>query len=266
MSKKNKFILWCVLVGITSFWMWVSVHSWLQGSLFEVQSKATLGIASGLFVVLLSLLAMGLVLFQNRLWSVCLGLIAGIPFFLIFGISKINLVGAFILVMLFYHAQDIVNGEISERIKMNSRLLIKKGLTSFVVGFFVLTSFAAYQSPAIESFKNISELPSATGVFIRNITEQTLGGQLAEATPQEREQVLDQVTAEITREANLWLGPYFQYAPPALAFGLFLILWGVGWIFIWLATLLGILVFQILKKAKFLRIEEYDIKAERIVI
>lgn len=266
MSRVNKFILWCVLVAVTSFWMWVGVHTWLQGSLFEIRGEVNLAILSGLFIVLLTLLSIGLILFQNRLRSVYLGLASGITYLLVFGINNVNLVGTFILVMLFYHAQDIVHGEIKERIKMNSRLLIRKGLMNFIVAFFILLSFAAYQSPAIESFKNITELPSSTDVFIKSITEQTLGGQLQEASPEQKEFVLNQVTEEIRREANLWLKPYFQYVPPALAFGLFLVLWGLGWVFVWLTMLVGMLFFQVLKKINFLRIGERDVKAEQIVI
>ncbi|OGN00256.1 MAG: hypothetical protein A3F98_02340 [Candidatus Yanofskybacteria bacterium RIFCSPLOWO2_12_FULL_41_8] len=255
-----------MLVAVTSFWMWVSAHAWFQGSLFDIKAGAYLSVLSGLFVVLLALLAMGLVLFQNRLWSVYLGLVSGITYSLVFGISNLNLVGMFILVMLFYHAQDIVSGEIRERLKMNSRLLIRKGLVNFTVAFFVLMSFAAFQSPAIESFKNLTELPSATNVFIRNIVEQTLSVQLSEINPQDKELVLNQVSQEVIKEANVWLRPYLQYAPPALAFGLFLVLWSIGWIFIWLAVFFGMFIFWILKRAKFFRIEEKDVKAERIVI
>lgn len=266
MSKTNKFILWCVLVAVTSFWMWVGVHAWFQGSLFELDSKTNLGILGTLFVILLSLLAIGLVLFRNQLWSVYLGLISGITYLLVFGINNVNLVGTFILVMLFYHAQDMVSGEIKERIKMNSRLLVKKGLANFMVGFLILMSFGAYQSPAIESFKNLQELPSATNIFVRTIAEQTLSGQLKGVDPKDKEVILNQVSQEIIREANLFLQPYFQYVPPGLAFGLFLVLWGVGWVFIWLSVFLGMAIFWILKKTNFFKIEERDVKAETIII
>ena len=266
MTKNHKFILWCVFVAVTSFWMWVSTHSWLQGSLLDIQNRANLAILSSLFVVLLVILSMGLILFRDSLWSVFLGLIVGMTYSLVFGISNLNLVGIFILVLLFYYAQDIVRGEIDERIKMNSRILIKKGMGSFITAFFVLASFAAYQSPAIETFKDIKELPSSSNVFIKSIVAQTLSGQLDEASPSQKETVLNQVTQEITREANRALQPYFQYAPPALAFGLFLVLWGVGWIFVWIAVLFGILLFKILQKTKFFKIEERDIKAEGIII
>ena len=234
--------------------------------MFEIQNKTNLAISGGLFVVLLSLLAMGLILFQNRLWAVCLGLIVGVTYSLIFGVSNINLVGIFILVMLFFQAQDIVKGEINERIKMNSRLLVKKGLGSFIIAFFILMSFAAYQNPAIEEFKNIEKLPSSSEIFIKTIVEQALGNQLDQASPQQKELVLNQVAREAVGQMNTFLQPYFKYAPPTLAFGLFLVLWGVGWIFTWLAVFLGILLFQILQKAEFFRIEERDVKAEALVV
>jgi len=255
-----------VLVAITSFWMWAGVQAWLRGSLFELQNSNMLSILGALFILLLALLAIGLILFQNRLWSTYLGLIVAGTFLILFRISNLNLVGVFILVMLFYHAQDIVQGEVATRLKVNSRLLVRKGLVNFVVAFFVLISFAAFQSPAIESFKGITKLPSATSVFIKNIAGQTLSGQLAQATPQQKEAVLSQVTKELVREANLFLEPYFQYAPPALAFGLFLVLWGVGWIFTWLAVFLGVLIFWILRKTKFIKIEERDVKAEILIV
>ena len=266
MSKTNKFILWCVLVGITSFWMWASVQVWLRGSLFEIQSVTDMTILAALFTVLLALLSVGMVIFHSRPTNIYFGLIVGGAYSLLFKISNLNLIGLFILIFLFYHAEDIVMGEMRERLKMNSRLLIKKGLVNLIVAFFVLASFAAFQSPAIEEFKNIQKLPSSSEIFIKTIVEQTLGGQLAEAGPDQKELVLNQVTKEVVGQVNSFLEPYFQYAPPALAFGLFLVLWGVGWIFIWLAVLLGILIFWILKKAKFFRIEERDVKAETIVI
>ncbi len=255
-----------MLVAITSFWMWAGVQVWLRGSLFDVSDGRNLAILGALFIVLLSLLSVGFIIFQNRLWSVYFSLIVCGTFLALFRLSNINLVGFFILVFLFYQAQDIVIGEALERIKINPRLLVKKSLASLVLAFFVLISFAAYESTGIEQFNNIQKLPSSSEVFIKTIVEQTLGGQLAEASPQQKDLVFSQVTQEVIREANTFLGPYFEYAPPALAFGLFLVLWGVGWIFIWLSVFAGMGIFWILKRVKFFRVEEYNIKAERLVI
>ena len=267
MSKTNKFIVWCVLVAVTSFWMWAGVQVWLRGSLFQIHSILNIAITSILFVVLLALLSVGIIIFQNRLWSTYLGIIVGVTYSILFKISNLNLVGMFILVMLFYYAQDVVHREMRERLKLNSQAFIRKGLTNFIVAFFILASFAAYQSPAIESFKNIEQLPSSGTSFIRGVVEKTVEAQIGDsATKEQKASAADQVTKEIVAKANEFFGPYFQYAPPVLAFGLFLVLWGVGWIFNLLALPLGMLIFYVLKKTNFFRIEERDVRAESIII
>lgn len=266
MSKTNKFILWCVLVAVTSFWMWASVQTWLRGSLFEIQNPINLAILSGLFVVLLSLLSLGFILFKGKKNGLILAGIVVFMYFTLFKVSNFNLVGATALILLFIFIDDLVSRETNERLKINARILVRKGMSNLILGLFILISFAAYQSPAIEQFNNIQKLPSSSEVFIKTIVEQTLSGQVEEAGPQQKELVFNQVTQEVVREANTFLQPYFEYAPPALAFGLFLVLWGVGWIFIWLAVFLGVAVFWILKKIKFFSIEERDVRAEVLVV
>lgn len=266
MLKTTKFITWCVLVAITSFWMWASVQIWLNGSLFEIQNLTNLMIVSILFVVLLSLLSLGFILFRGKKNGLVLAGIVVFMYFILFKVSNFNLVGATALILLFVFIDDLVSSETDERLKVNSRILIRKGMYNLILGFFILISFAAYQSPAIEQYKDIQKLPSASEVFIKTIVKQTLGGQVEGSSSQEQELVFNQVTQEVVEEANTFLEPYFQYAPPALAFGLFLILWSVGWIFVWLAVFLGVLIFQILKKINFFKVEEKDVKAEVLVI
>ena len=192
--------------------------------------------------------------------------IVGLMYFIMFGVSNFNLVGVTILILLFIHADDLVSSEILERIKINSKVLIRKSLPNIVLGLFILISFAAYESPAIESFQDIQKLPSSSEIFIKTVVEQTLSGQLVEATPQQKELVLSQVTQELISQANSFLEPYFQYAPPALAFGLFLILWSVGWIFMLLSVFLGVIMFWVLRKTNFIKIEDYDVKAQKLTI
>ena len=246
--------------------MWAGVQSWLRGSLFEVNNYTNLTITAGLFIALMAILSVGLYVFHSRSSSLYFALITAGTYSLLFKISNLNLVGLFIMVMLFIHAEDIVAKEMKERIKMNPMALTRKGLTNFILAFFILISFAAYQSPAIESFKNIQKLPSSSEIFIKTVVENTVGAQIDSSSSAEKHLVLNQVSAETIHKANTFLEPYFQYAPPALAFGLFLVLWGVGWIFIWLSVFVGVFVFWILKKTKFLHIEERDVKAESIAI
>ena len=60
--------------------------------------------------------------------------------------------------------------------------------------------------------------------------------------------------------------PYLHYAPPVLAFVLFLILYGLSWIFLWLSMLICIGVIAALRMMKFITIEERDVKAEVMVV
>ena len=265
MSKTNKFIIWCVLVAITSFWMWATARIWLSAPLFE-GNYTQFFIFSAVLTVLISILSLGFIFFKGKKEGIALSGIVGLMYFIMFGVSNFNLVGVTILILLFIHADDLVSSEILERIKINSKVLIRKSLPNIVLGLFILISFAAYESPAIESFQDIQKLPSSSEIFIKTVVEQTLSGQLVEATPQQKELVLSQVTQELISQANSFLEPYFQYAPPALAFGLFLILWSVGWIFMLLSVFLGVIMFWVLRKTNFIKIEDYDVKAQKLTI
>lgn len=266
MSKRNKFILWCAIIAVASFWMWAAARIWLSGSLLDQANLDSFGVFGAILIFLISFLSIGFIVFSGKKEGIILSSIVGLTYFMFFGISNFNLLGVTILILLFIHADDVVSNEILERTKINSRKLIRRSSNNIVLGLFILISFAAYGSPAIESFKNINELPSSSEVFIKTVVNQTLSGELEGATPQQKDAVLNEVTRRMVERGNLFLKPYFEYIPPALAFGLFLALWGVGWIFIWLSVFLGMLIFWMLKRFKYFRIEERDMKAEVLLI
>ncbi|MEK7139017.1 MAG: hypothetical protein AAB799_02460, partial [Patescibacteria group bacterium] len=154
--------------------------------------------------------------------------------------------------------------EMDQRTKINSKTVIRRSAPSVVMAFFVLASFAAFQSPVAKGIADAQQLPSASRQMLRSIVESVVGGQIP-AGP-EKESILNQISSETFRQINNMLKPYFQYAPPLLAFGLFLILWGFSWLFVWLSVFLGMLIFWILKRTKFVKIEEKDAKAEVLII
>ena len=82
----------------------------------------------------------------------------------------------------------------------------------------------------------------------------------------EKEKIVNEITSNVFQQLNSFLKPYFRYAPPLLAFGLFLILWGLSWFFVWLSVLVGMGIFWILKKTGIVRIEEKDVKAEVLIV
>ncbi|MBX4190272.1 hypothetical protein KW791_03200, partial [Candidatus Parcubacteria bacterium] len=155
---------------------------------------------------------------------------------------------------------------LKERNKINMKRALQFGLFPIVIGLFIMISFAAYQSNFINEVKNQKRLPTQAEVLIKEIVKSTSDITLKGTTETQKQTLINQVSREVFNQFNTMLRPYWQYAPPVLAFGLFLILWGLSWIFVWLAVAIGLIIFGVLKKTQMVRIEEKEVKAEVLVI
>ena len=92
------------------------------------------------------------------------------------------------------------------------------------------------------------------------------GSNLGPDNSRQREVAVNAVAAGTFHSINVFLRPYFQWAPPLVAFGLFIVLWGLSWIFVYAAMFGGLILFWILKKIKIVKIEEREVKAEVLII
>ena len=128
-----------------------------------------------------------------------------------------------------------------------------------------MISFAAYQGPLLNEIKDAQQLPSQAQIFFKQIVEGTVG-QKIKAPAEQRNWIINEIASQTLQQINGVMKPYFQYAPPILAFGLFLILWGLSFIFIWLGILVGMILYWILKKTHVVRVEEREVKAEVLVV
>lgn len=217
------------------------------------------------FVVLVSVISLGLAVFRKKRWTLVMAGVVGSMYLLTFNWDYINLIGVGITVLLFLYARHDGVEEIDQRTKINPRTVVRRCASPVVMALFLLISFAAFQSPVAKGIAEAGQLPSASRQFMRSIVDSIIGSQI-EASGQEKENIINEVSGRIFQQINNLLKPYFQYAPPLLAFGLFLILWGLNWIFVWLSALLGMLTFWILKKTGFIKIEKYNIEAEKLTI
>ncbi len=252
-----------VIVGILAAGLWFDAKLWLNGSLFDANDFSF--ILPVFLVILTSLTCVSFMLFQSRWTSIICGGIIGALFIVAFGINTLNFLTAILMLLLFYHSQANVLEEIAERTKINAKHAIRRGAMPILLALFLLLSFGAYQSPAIAGFKNLKQLPPASEEFIKGIVTAVASSQLGQGASN-LNQVTNQVTKEMVAQANHYLGPYFQYAPPLAAFTLFLILWGFGWLFSLLSLGIGLLLFSFVKKVGWARIEQKDIKAEVLVV
>lgn len=216
------------------------------------------------FIILVGFISLSLAIFKAKRWALVTSGVVGLVFIILFGATYVNLVGVSITALLFLNARRDGVEEIDQRTKINPRMIVRRCATSVVLALFVLISFAAFQSPVAKGIAEARQLPSASQQLIHSIVESVIGSQIPSGP--EKDNVLNQVTNQTFQQINGILKPYFQYAPPLLAFGLFLVLWSVSWLFIQLSVLGGILIFWILKKTKLIRIEEHDVKVETLVV
>lgn len=258
-----KLIIWHGVVLILALMFWGYGSHISSDALF---GKSFDGMAALYLVFLLTVVVMGIALFQKKIWALTLSWIVGVIYLFQFGFTGLNLLGIGIFLLLGLYSSVNSGAEISQRTKINIRRIVQSGAWPVTMGLFILISFAVYQSPFAGELEKSERLPSASQNFIRSVVEQTVGRQIETNNEVEKQNIITQITNETFGEINTFLKPYFQFAPPLLAFGLFLILWGLSWFFIQLSVLVGMLIFWILKKTKMVRIEEKDVKAEVLVV
>ena len=167
--------------------------------------------------------------------------------------------------LLGYGTWSRIRNELEQRIKFKAGSIIRNSLKPLILGIFLVVSFSAYQSSALVSVQKMDRVPSISETFARDIISKMIG-QDYKLDARQTDQVIKQTIAETNKQINNMFSPYLKYAPPVLAFVLFIVLYGLNWIFLWLSMLLCVGVVALLRMARFIRIEECDVKAETLVI
>lgn len=263
MTKYYKLIIWHAVVLVLAWWMWSSGQKAQFNQVTGIDFRLS---ALGAFIWLVAILVLGYILFQQRRWSLTTTAVIGLMFLVIFGWNWLNLVAVGIFSVFNLWSANRVRREIVERKIMNIPDTFYHGLTAVVLGLFVMISFAAYQSPLLSQIEKANALPSQTQTFFHQVADKFIGPRLDTQNPAERKYLVGQIAGQAYQQVNQFLKPYFRFAPPLLAFGLFLVLSGLSFIFIWLGMVVGMFLFWILKKTGVVKIEERDVKAEVLII
>jgi hypothetical protein len=263
MNKTAKIVIWLTLVALSAWGMWGAGTYIGFNSITGV--NITLPVLA-LFLLLVSLIVIGYALFGGAIWPLSVSVIVGLAFLFWYGFTLLNLIGAGIMLLLNLESYRHVRSDMANRLRINTHNFMKAGLLPVVMGIFIATSFAAYQSPLALELQNRSQLPSQTKSFFLQITEKFIGPQLDSNSQGERQNMINQIVNQTFQETNNLLKSYFKYAPPLIAFGLFLILWGLSWLFVWMAVMVGVIIFWTMKKTRVVRIEKGQIEVEVLVV
>ena len=260
---KKLSILGIILVFAVVFW--ISADKWINNSgKFDNVGNWLIPLVS--LVILSSCISLAFLIIDERRLKDLIFLIVGAPAVVIFGFTQ-YFPGALAITFLFHSiAIKRVKTELEQRTKINIGIIIKQALPMIILPIFIVISFAYYLSPLVQQSVNEKGLPSSFRSLLTKSVDTVVNTQLADLPAKDKEQAKNEVMNKITSWALNYIAPYSQFIPPVLAFGLFLVLIGFKFIFVWLGTWLAMLFFLILKKTGFVTIIEKDVKAQAIVI
>jgi hypothetical protein len=266
----------------TKIWVWHAAVAVLVWRLFafsrHLKFNQTTGLdidlpSFGWFLWTIAAIGIGFVLFsmkkdqKHRRWlpATITGIVA-LFFALGFGFTWLNLLALAIFWLCSVWSQERAIVEMQERVKLNMTRILVVTILPMVLGFFVIASFAAYQSNFADQIKKANQLPSQTEVYIQSVVDKTFGEKLGPNNSAQRKTAVNEVSSGTLQTINHFLKPYFRWAPPLLAFGLFILLWGLSWIFVYAGVLGGLIIFWVLKKTKVVRIESKQVEAEVLIV
>lgn len=257
MPTKYKLIIWHTLIVLLALVFWTytaSVISRSSNSL-DLEPEGVIYL-----LVFASMVALGFALFQKKWLVLSFSGAIGVPYLLALPGYLAGAGIAFMLLFLLYSWSATVR-ELKERSKVNIGEVLKRSLSGVILAIFIAVSFAAYESPLAAELEKTQRLPSSAERFIAGVVRGTIGTRI-EGSEQEKQTIIAEVSRQTFQELNNFVKPYFRFAPPLLAFTVFLILWGLSWFFVRLAMFVGMAIFLLLKKIKFVEIKEHESTAE----
>ncbi len=262
MSKNYKILIWHLAVAVFSFWMW----SYSSSVSFNGVTGLNFNLMAGLsFILLTTTVVVGYMIFSARRLALSVSTIVGLSFMAFLGFSWLNFLAVIGFYLFNLYAATHIKGEMIGRVKLNIRTALMAGLYPVIIGLFLMISFAAYQSQLAKDIESTQKLPSQVQTFFHQISSQMYSNKI-EGTPKQKQAIFNQVATEAYSAVNNFFRPYFRYAPPLLSFALFLLLFGLSWIFAWLGVAIGLMLFWVLKKTRMVRIEERDVRAQVLVV
>jgi len=144
---------------------------------------------------------------------------------------------------------------------------MRRGLPHIILPILIMISFGYFFSPKVQLQAANKELPPTVKQVIEKTVVNFLGDDVKkELSPEEQERALTQLVNQVTNQFVSFIGPYFRFMPPILAFGLFLILQSLSIIFIWISIAFSILLFWIFKLTGLVKIKIVTREAEELEI
>ncbi len=262
-SLKRILIIGAVIVSTTL--VWLTAKPWLESPL-RFSSYTILLWPSLALIVASAVTGLAWTMLERRWDRFGAAVASWASFVLCWGPDIWYLTMLPVFVWFWYLSAHRIRVDLADRHTMRITTSLGTGLTPLILGVFLLLSMGFYVLPSSQSV-GVSDVSEGIQLQIERVYETpVVVSQLNQLPPAMRAQVKAELAKNIDRYAQRFLGPLSAYLPPLLAFGLFLVLWSVLFIYRELAIWSGSGLFKILKASGFVRVEEHDVKAQVLVL
>lgn len=243
---------------------WFSVGPWLKDPL-NFGDFANWIIPVFMLSFVISLLSLSFVLIEDYYFKLILSFLSSLPVVLVFGFDNLYILGVVLIFLFNFSSIKKIKHEMAENIKVRLTHTIKKGLPSLITPILISLSFVYFLSPTAQNLADNKSLPPVISNAVKSVSLQLINNDIANIPTSQKNQAIDKATSEVMTRLNNFYRQYSDVVPPLLAFGLFLVLKGLSFVFIWLAIALSLAIFKILRKFNIVSIQPKEIIGEKLV-
>lgn len=258
-----KIISIIAVVTLVSLAFWITAEPWVGGDVKFALVQLWIWPAA-LLTVLAAVAGLAYMLLPDFRWRWSVSWIMAGGFLAVFGVSWYHVLATLFVLLITLYAIQTIQRELTDRAKVHIYVILRRGMNAIILPLLLALSFAYYQSPALQRRLEERTVPVTYHQVIDVTLETFLRSEKANLSEAEQEEVKNQVANQLFEQFYAFTDRYAVFLPPILAFGLFLILWGLSFVFVYVSVGLGMLLFWLLRTTKFLRIEEKQIMAQVI--
>ncbi|MFH0805790.1 MAG: hypothetical protein V1901_02855 [Patescibacteria group bacterium] len=251
--QKNR-ITQSIIVGFTTL-IATAIWAGLKNFLFE--NGNWLWPIIGFFILLVFLSLNWLITKSKPILLITLFFVL-ITFLFAFGFRWEYLSFLFIAYFLFFLGSQRTIYEKESRIKIETIMILKRGLPFIITGLSLMIVVAYYFSPLVLSGQNEITIPRP----LFNVIVNPILDQFEEKIPFDNNDLYQLLNQEVNRQSQA----YVQYLTFGLAIGLFFALKIIGFPFMWLVIFFSLAIFKFLVAMGAIKIQEQAVLKEVIEV
>ena len=261
---KTKIISIITAVTLLSVGFWISAEPWGH-SATKFRDSSLWIFPARILVILSASIAVAYMLLPQKRLKLLLALLIGGTYLVIFGRDYLQILVLFIIPLFHVFAIREIQLESTERLNIHPGFIIKRGIALIMIPLYIALSFAYFQSPSIQTATRDQKLSPTFKQIAGDVLDRFLESQ-NEVSEQDKQFAKNYAIEQAYDTIMSYFEPFRPYFPPIFAFGLFLVLLGLGFIFHRVSSWVGMILFWLLRKTQFVKIVEVDTKAQSIAI